>query len=452
MGVLIKNAYIAGKDGAFYGDLLTDGEKIAKVGESIECDGAEVFDAAGRYLLPGGVDPHTHVMLRSGSCRVSDGFAAATRAALIGGTTTIAEHPSFHDRGVPLSFAIDETLAEGEGSSFVDFGVHLVFQRYDDEIAREVPEIISRGFPTGKVYTTYVGKLSDNEIFELMLKMKEAHGLLFYHCENDAITNGLAAQYRKNLPTKYSCWPKSRPDYCEAEAVRRVLALSRAAQVPSYIVHLSTQEALEEVIRARRAGVQVYVETCTQYLTLTDSCYDQENGLDFVMAPPLRKSSDCERLWHALGQGDIDTVGTDHCSFSRADKVRLGAENIFKAPGGIPGIESRMEILFSEGVMKKRLSLERFVAVTATNPAAILGFKDKGRLEAGADADLVIIDPEKTHTLTVDTLHQKVDYTPYEGMTVRGCVTDVWLRGEHKVADGKLVSETPSGKLVRRAL
>lgn len=451
MSVLIKNGIIGTAERSFRGDLLIEDEKIAAVGGSLYCGGAEVIDAAGRYLLPGGVDPHTHVMLRAGENSVSDGFAAATRAALFGGTTSVVEHPGFTAEEDPLARAVELTVAEGEGRSYTDFGVHLVFRRYDGNIARELPGLVSEGFPTGKVYTTYAGRLTDEEIFPLMLRMKEAGGLLFYHCENDAITNGLAAGFQRELPASCLCWPKSRPDYCEAEAVKRVLALSRAAEVPAYIVHLSTKAALDEVILARRAGQKVYVESCPQYLTLTDKCYEKENGLDYVMAPPLRSRGDCNRLWRALAQGDIDTVGTDHCSFSRADKTRLGAENVFLSPGGIPGIETRMELLFSEGVMKNRLSLERFVAVTATNPAAILGLDGKGRIEEGADADLILIDPAKSKRLSVDTLHQQVDYTPYEGITVTGCVTDVWLRGRHLIRDGALAESVPRGKFVKRA-
>lgn len=452
MTILIKNGIIGTAVRSFRGDLLIEGEKIAAVGGSLYCGGAEVVDAAGRYLLPGGVDPHTHVILQSGDNRVSDGFPAATRAAVFGGTTAIVEHPGFTAAGAPLSEAVGLTVAEGEGASYTDFGVHLVFQHYDGEVARELPAAVAQGFPTGKVYTTYAGRLTDEEIFPLMRAMNEAGGLLFYHCENNAVVNGLAEAYQEKLPTDYRCWPRSRPGYCEAEAVRRVLALARAAESPVYIVHLSTKEALEEAIRARRAGQRVFVETCPQYLTLTESCYQKENGLDYVMAPPLRGQGDCSRLWRALAQGDIDTVGTDHCSFSRADKERLGAENIFKSPGGIPGIETRMELLFSEGVMKNRLSLERFVAVTATNPAAILGLKDKGRIEAGADADLILIDPAQSRKLSAAALHQRVDYTPYEGMTVNGCVTDLWLRGRRLLKAGLLTDEAPHGRLVRRKL
>lgn len=451
MALIIKDGIIGCAEGCFRGDVLVDGEKIAAVGGSLYCGGAEVIDASGLYVLPGGVDPHTHVMLEAGGCCVSDGFKAATLAAVFGGTTTIVDHPSFEAEGAPLSAAPERTVREAEKGSYADFGVHLVFQRYGDETADELTELVEAGFPTGKAYTTYAGRLTDESIFPLMLAMKRAGGLLFYHCENNAIATGLAAMYQASENIPCSRWPESRPDYCEAEAVRRVLALARAAEVPSYIVHVSSRAAMEEIILARRAGQKVFAETCPQYLVLTDECYRGGNGLDYVMAPPLRRAEDCDRLWRALGQGDIDTVGTDHCSFSRADKIRLGSGNVFKAPGGVPGIETRMELLFSEGVMKGRMSLERFVAVTATNPAEILGLDGKGRIAEGADADLIFIDPSKSRRFSVESLHQKADYTPYDGMEITGCVTDVWLRGRRVVENGRLASEEPSGKFVGRS-
>ena len=448
--ILIKNGIIGNAEKSFRGDLLLDGEKIAAAGEAIECFGAEIYDAAGKYVLPGGVDPHTHVMLTVGENRVSDGFEAATRAALAGGTTTIVDHPGFTPDGAPLGEAVKLEAAEGAKGSWCDYGIHLVFQRWDDGVAAELPELAKAGFTTGKVYTTYAGMMKDEDIFQLMGAMKAVGGTLFFHCENNAITTGLGAYYQQELPAGPQLWPKSRPDYAEAEAVKRVLSLAKAAGVAVYIVHLSTAAALNEVILARRAGQKVYAESCPQYLLLDDRRYKCENGLDYVMAPPLRKPRDCARLWSALAQGDIDTIGTDHCSFSRADKERLGSENVFKCPGGIPGVETRMELLFSEGVMKNRLSLERFVAVTAANPAAILGLRDKGRLEAGADADVIIIDPEQKRRITAASLCQSVDYTPYEGIETTGRVTGVWLRGKLAFDGGVITAERPDGKFIAR--
>ena len=454
MITLIKNGIIADPEHSYRGDILIDGETIKAAGESVHCSGEDVtvINAEGMYVLPGGIDPHTHVMLTAGRYKVSDGFKAATSAAMFGGTTTIADHPSFMPEGAHLGSAVVKEVLEGNKGSFTDFGIHIVFQPDIVWTDKELSKLVAAGIPTGKVYTTYDGMTDDRGIFELMLKMKAVGGLLFFHCENDAVTRGLRKLAEARKDTGPTAWPASRPDYAEAEAVNRVLALARAAEVPAYIVHLSTQAGLEEVIKARRAGQIVYAETCPQYLLLTEECYGSEYGLEFVMAPPLRKQGDCNRLWKALAQGDIDTVGTDHCSFSNAVKYRAGGKNVFRTPGGVPGIETRMELLFSEGVMKGRLSLERFVAVTASNPAKILGFTNKGRLSAGADADIIIIDPNREKTISADVLHQKVDYTPYDGIKVKGCVTDVWLRGTHTVINGKMPVRQPFGKLIERKI
>jgi len=448
--VLIKNGIIGNAVKSFVGDVLFEGEKIIETGESIVCSDAEVFDACGCYVVPGGVDPHTHVMLEAGGCRVSDGFTKASYAAVWGGTTTIVEHPGFMPAGSRLAAALDKTLAAGEGNSYTDFGVHAVFQGYGEQVAEELPSVVRSGFPTGKVYTTYDWKMADREIFSLMKEMAKYSGLLLFHAENDAIVNGLAGKFRHDGKTGCSSWPASRPDYCEAEAIYRILSLARSTGTVPYIVHVSSSLGLKKIIEARRSGQKVYAETCPQYLCLTDRCYGYENGLDYVMAPPLRKQSDCSLLWKAIGSGEIDTVGTDHCSFSRADKIKLGCDSVFKAPSGIPGIETRLPVLFSEGVIKGRISLEQFVGITSTNPSRILGLEYKGRIEAGADADIVIIDPGTEYVLSKDSLHQAADYTPYDGMRIRGLPTHIWLRGKAVIINRIFAAEKPFGRFVKR--
>lgn len=450
MSLLIKNGIIGDREKSYRADLLIDGERIAEVAEQIVCDGCDVVDAEGCYVVPGGIDPHTHVMLENAAGKVSDGFRAATEAAILGGTTTIVEHPAFVENGAPLFLPLEKTLAEGSGNSFTDFGIHMVFQRYDAGVSRELEDAVKQGFATGKVYLTYDGKLSDEAIFPLMEDAARLGCTLFYHSENNAIATGLAAEMQKMGKTTPPTWPVSRPDYCEAEAVNRVLSLARSTGALTYIVHLSTAAGLEHIILARKAGQKIYAETCPQYLCLTDECYSRENGLDYVMAPPLRTQADCDRLWKAIGNGDIDTVGTDHCSFSREIKEKLGKENVFKSPGGIPGIETRMLILFSEGVLKGRISLEQFVGVTAANVAEILGVPGKGKIAPGMDADIAIIDPAVEKTLSLETLHQKVDYTPYDGMQVRGWPTYVWLRGKQMIRDGNFVADGPEGNFIKR--
>lgn len=450
--ILIRNGIIGHAGGSFRGDVLVEGERIVEVNELIVCDGADVVDAEGCYVVPGGIDPHTHVCLQYRGNRVSDGFGAATMAAIWGGTTTIVEHPGFTPAGSHLSLAVNETVKSGEGVSYTDFGVHMVFQRYDRSIAAEIPALVESGFATGKVYTTYDGRLTNEEIFLLMKRMAEIRGLLLYHAEDNEIISQLIGEFQNMGIIERVFWPMSRPDYCESEAVERILALAKSAGTLTYIVHLSTLLGLNKIIEGRNTGQKIFAETCPQYLCLTDKCYEKENGLDYVMAPPLRKQSDCNALWQAIGNGTIDTVGTDHCSFSRKDKVRLGGNNIFNSPGGIPGIETRMPIMFSEGVLKGRISLEQFVGVTSSNPARILGIKGKGLLAPGYDADIVIIDPNAEKILSVETLHQKVDYTPYDGMKVRGLPAYVWLRGVPMLVNGQFVADRPSGRFLKRFL
>ena len=450
--ILIKNGTVGKADGAFRGDVLIDGEKIIEVKEVIECGDAEVVDAEGSYVVPGGVDPHTHVSLASNGRSVSDGFEAATRAALWGGTTTIVEHPGFVPEGSPLSLAVDDAVKKGTGTSYTDFGVHIVFQGTNGFSEEELRELVGHGHATGKVYTTYNARMTDEQIVPLMKNMERSGGLLLYHAENDKEIWRITSYYEKKRMTGSKYWPLSRPDHCEAEAMELILELAKSTGVPTYIVHLSTSLGLKSIMEARAHGQKVYAETCPQYLCLTDELYRTENGIDFIMAPPLRRKKDCEALWKAIASGDIDTIGTDHCSFSRADKVKYGGENVFRSPGGVPGIETRMPILFSEGVMKGRISLERFVAVTSTNPATILGLQEKGRIEPGADADIVIIDPKAEKVLSNDTLHQKVDYTPFDGMKVKGFPSHVWLRGMPVLAEGVFIAEVPSGKFVKRFL
>lgn len=457
MSLLIKNGIIGDNERSFRADVLISGEKIAEVREDISPGCAEVVDADGCYVVPGGIDPHTHVMLRGANAGVSDGFRAATAAAVWGGTTTIVEHPGFEADGTSLFPALEKTLAEGAENSFTDFGIHAILQCWSGQIGEELRQAALAGFATGKIYTTYDAKLEDGAIFHAMKVMGENQALPFFHAENDAIIKALTYEYESAGKTSPEFWPKSRPNYAEAEAIYRIAAIAGAvretgnAPGDTYIVHLSTKAGLKNIIEARRAGLTMYAETCPHYLVLTAESY-KTMGLDLVMAPPLREEKDRDALWKALGNGDIDTVGTDHCSFSRADKERLGGENVFKAPGGIPGIETRMPLIFSEGFVKGRISLEQFVGVTSANAARILGIKDKGKIAPGMDADIAVIDPSSEKIAGVGMLHQKVDYTPYCGMKVRGWPTHVWLRGMPMIAAGTFVAPEPRGKFLKRFL
>ena len=317
------------------------------------------------------------------------------------------------------------------------------------------PPFTKNGIASLKVYLTYSGRLGDEEIIQVMKATRDAGGLLTFHAENHSIINELTGNLRKNGdiadPANH---PKSRPDYAEAEAINRLIALSRAAgNVPLYIVHLSTASGLEIIRNAQKQGLEIYAETCPQYLTLTDSCYREpdDRGLQYIMAPPLRTEQDCEALWEGLADGTISVVATDHCSFSYSQKLNKGKADIFKTPGGIPGVETRIPLLFSEGVLKKRIDINRFVQLISTNPARIMGLApQKGDIKIGADADLLILDPTAEKTISHEILHQHVDYTPFTGMKVTGWPQTVILRGRTIVHKEEISVAKGFGNFVHR--
>ena len=435
-------------------DILVENGKIAAIGNDLPApENGRVIDATGCYVMPGGIDVHTHLNLTVGQEKVSDGFYHGSAAAAFGGTTTIVEHPGFGPTGCGLHHQVELYREQARDRMVVDYGLHGVVQHVDKAVLENVASLVKDGIPSLKIYLTYSGRLDDDEIIAMLKAAKNAGALLTFHAENHAIITALTSDIRqKNSVIIPSCHPKSRPGYCEAEAIGRLIALARAAgDVPMYIVHLSTAAGLEIIRRAREAGQEVYAETCPQYLCLTDECYQQENGVQYLMSPPLRTRQDCDALWGGLADGTIDVVATDHCSYSLARKQALGNEDAFKAPGGIPGVETRLPLLFSEGVMRKRIHLNRFVQLVSANPARIMGLApQKGDITPGADADLLLIDPRKTCRLTVDTLHQRVDYTPFAGMEITGWPVQVMLRGKMIVEDDRLAASPGYGSFIRR--
>ncbi|MBQ9882144.1 MAG: amidohydrolase family protein [Synergistes sp.] len=405
MALVIKNAIIADIEHSFRGDVLIEGEKIAAVGSAIHASKAGVLDAAGKYLFPGGIDLNLSM---SAGAADNDDLAAA----LYGGTTAASiACPTAPGCGV---------ITDG---SYIDLT------------------------PSGAsgVFAALEAGTDDSGIFSLAAEAAERGGPLICRCENGALTAGLTGIMQKQQKTDSSMWPAVRPAYAEAGAVHRLLTAARAAGASVYIYCISTADALDEIISARRSGQTVYAGTCPHYLILTDELYKSTDAPLFTAAPPLRRQRDCERLWHALAQGDIDCISSDHHAFSAADKRSYG-ENVFTCPAGMPGIETRISLLFSEGVIKNRISPERFAAVTAGTPAEIAGLSGKGRIAAGMDADLILIDPSMKAVISAQRLHQKSDYTPYQGMELEALVTDVWLRGRHLIENRVMTDEAPHGR------
>lgn len=451
--VLIKNGTVVTPDEAVRSDVMVSGELISAIAPHIDAaSGCEVIDASGMIVFPGGVDAHTHVNLTVGRSHVSDGWLEGTRAAAFGGTTTVVEHPGFGPEGCPLSHQLEIYRREA-GEAVVDYGIHGVFQHWDSDIEAELPGVVAGGYPSFKAYMTYDGRLDEMALLRAMRALKEAGGLMTVHAENHAIVSYLADKYKRQAPASVLSHPLSRPGYAEALAIETAIALAEAAGgAPLYIVHLSTAEGLEAIRRARASGKKVWAETCPQYLLLTDECYEGnfEDALRYVMAPPLRKQGDVEALWEGLFDGSISTVGTDHCSFAWNDKKEKARGSVFNCPGGIPGVETRLALLYSEGVLKRGLSLTRFTDLVSGNPARLFGLSRKGAIAVGCDADLLVFDPQVEQKISVRQLHQTVDYTPYESMIVRGWPHKVLLRGNIIISDGCFTGRQGQGKFIAR--
>ncbi|MCF6267425.1 MAG: dihydropyrimidinase [Desulfuromusa sp.] len=457
MKKVIKNGVVVTAEESFTADLLVDNDKIAKIAPQIEVDGStEVIDAAGCYVLPGGVDVHTHLNLALGSRHVSDGFYHGMRAAAFGGTTTIVDHPEAGPAGCSLFHQPRFYQQQIEKEAVIDYGIHGVFQRVDADILRQIPELIESGIPSIKAYLTYDGMLEDGEVEQVLQAMEPAHGLTAFHAEDDETIKRLRVKYGQEGKLSAIYHAKSRPDTAEAEAIRRILEIAeRSGNIPVYIVHLSTAKGLEEIKKARQKGQQVFAETCPQYLLLNQSCYQQEGdeGLKYIMAPPLRTAADQETLWQGVIDGSIDVIATDHCSFSFADKVKYGKDDFRQCPGGCPGVETRLPVIFSAAVDKGRITINQFVDLVATNPAKIMGlYPRKGALRVGADADLILWNQNIEKTISVETLHQKCDYTPFAGMVTKGWPILTMVRGQVVVKNGIFIGKKGSGQFIARKL
>lgn len=455
MKLLVKNGRIATDSEVFQGDILIEGEKIKAVGMDLSEADAEVIDATDCYVIPGGVDVHTHMDLQAGKYRAVDDFYDGTVAAACGGTTTIVDHMAFGPKGCSLWHQVDEYHRLADGKAVIDYGFHGVIQHVNVSILQEMKEIAEQeGITSFKIYTTYDDMLTDDEIFQVLQEAKKDGIVIAVHCENDGVINYLRGKYREAGCSEPKYHPLSRPAHCEAEAIDRLLHLAAMADdAPLYIVHLSSKEGLLEVMKARSAGQKHFaVETCTQYLTLTDDLYeDKKEGLKAIMSPPLRKIEDNEALWQALTDGVIDTVATDHCPFNFEKEKQAGAEDFTACPNGAPGVEERMRILFSEGVMKGRITLPQMVQYLCTNPSRMYGlYPQKGTILPGADADLVILDPRKERILTHADMHSAVDYTCYEGMSVKGEIELVMQRGHIIVKDNQFLGKPGDGHYLKR--
>jgi dihydropyrimidinase len=458
MKTLIKNGHVVTAVDSYTADILIDGPTIAMIGVDLEkVLGAvdKTIDAAGKLIIPGGIDPHTHMDLPFGGTSSSDDFETGTRAAALGGTTTIIDF-AVQYRGQSLNQALDVWFAKAEGKAAIDYGFHLIVTDLPDERLPELKTLINQGVSSFKLFMAYPGVflVDDGTIFKAMSTAGEAGGLICMHAENGVVIDVLvkrALAEGKRAPKYHAL---TRPARAEAEGVHRAIALAEMANSPVYIVHLSCNEALREVQAARDLGLPAYAETCPQYLFLDDTYYEKEDfeGAKYVMTPPLRDKANQEQLWKGLRGNDLQVISTDHCPFCFKEQKELGRDDFSKIPNGGPGVENRMSLIFDGGVVQKRISLNRFVELTSTAAAKIFGlFPKKGTIAVGSDADIVIFDPDLEETISAKTHHMRVDYNAYEGRTVCGVTDTVLVRGNVVVESRIFKGKAGNGRFLKRS-
>ena len=453
MRTLFKGGTVVSGTGTKRADLLIENEKIVESGRNLKADADKVVDVTGCFLFPGFIDAHTHFDLDVCNTTTADDFYTGSRAALRGGTTTVIDF-ACPNKGESLHYGLDLWHKKADGRTFCDYGFHMTIDDWNESIRAELPDMFAKGISSFKMYMTYPAMMvGDRDMYWALKELKSLGGLCGVHCENAGVIDGMIAERKNSGQFSPACHPLTRPPYLEAEAVSRLLRIAQAAEAPVVIVHLTNQEALKEVQHARDRGQKVYVETCPQDLLLDDSVYfneDYSQAARYVCAPPIRDKSQQALLWKALRRGDIQTISTDHCSFTLEQKD-AGREDFTKIPGGLPGVETRGELIYSYGVAAKRISAQRMCLALSENPARMYGlFPRKGHLRPGADADIVVYDPGASHVIRADDCVANVDYNPYEGFVTAGGIRQVWLRGNLAVENGKVLDETPQGRYMAR--
>ncbi len=453
MSILITNGRIITATDDYVGDIFIEEERITAIGTALPMQADRTIDATGKLVFPGGIDVHTHLDMPFGGTTSADDFESGTIAAAHGGTTSIVDF-AIQYRGQTLHHAWDTWLKKAEGKAAIDYGFHMIMTELNDQVELEMDALVRQGVTSFKLFMAYPGvfMMDDASIFKALLRTGKNGGTICVHAENGGVIDVLVQKALAEGKTAPKYHALTRPARAEAEATHRAIALAEMADVPIYIVHLSSAEALEIVTEARDRGLPAFAETCPQYLFLSDDNYDEPgfDGAKYVMSPPLRAKATQQRLWRGLAGNDLQAISTDHCPFCMKEK-RLGDGDFSKIPNGAPGIETRMSLVYDGGVLTGQISLNRFVELTSTSPAKIFGlFPRKGTIAPGSDADIVIFDPDRKMTLGVKTLHMNVDYNPYEGREVTGVTETVLSRGRVIIDQGQFVGRAGSGSFIKR--
>ena len=449
--VIIKGGEVFTAGDRFVADIGIKDGKVAAIACGLE-NGEKIIDAAGKWVFPGAIDIHTHLDAPLHGSHTLDDWYQGTYTAAFGGVTCVVDYPN-QIVGESLHDTFQRIIDNAEDKAVIDYSASPVITDRTEEVYKELPGLIADGFPTYKVFMAYDFRVNDSELVRLLDVIGSAGGILGVHCEND-----LAIQYMTNKmieegKTEPKYHPLSRPPVTEEEATGRVIRTASMVGAPVLIVHVSAKGALKEISEAKNRGEAVYAETCPHFLLLDEEVYDQsiEEAAKYVVTPPIRNEEHREALWEAMKAGTISLVSSDHCAFSIKEKLRLGTGAFNKIPHGAPGIETRVPLLFSEGVMKGRITPNKFVEVVSTNPAKIAGlFPEKGTIAVGSDADILIMDKDKEHVISVDTLHGVCDFTPFEGYKTQGWIDTVLSRGRVVIADDELKAEPGIGTLVKR--
>lgn len=453
MRVLIKNGILVNADGQAKQDLLIESGIVRQIADNITpplpCD---VIDAQGCYVMPGGIDVHTHFNINVGIARSCDDFFTGTRAAACGGTTTIIDHMGFGPAGCRLKHQLEVYHGYAGHKAVVDYSFHGVIQHVNPAILDEIPAMVEEGISSFKFYLTYQYKVNDDEALQVLRRLHNSGALATVHPENDAAITRKRAEFQAAGLTAPRYHALSRPLECEAEAIARMINLAQlAGNAPLYIVHLSNGLGLDYARLARERHQPVWVETCPQYLLLDERRYEAEDALKFILSPPLRNVREQDKLWCGISDGAIDTIATDHCTFPMTQRQHLSSGDFSRCPNGLPGVENRLLLLFSNGVMSGRISPERFVALTSATPAKLFGlWPQKGVLAPGADGDVVIIDPRQTTVIRHTDLHDNCDYSPWEGTRCSGAIIRTLSRGETLYSDGVFTGKAGRGRFLRR--
>ncbi len=453
---IITNGRVVTASDTYASDVAIGNGRIVAIGQSLPPENASrIIDAAGKYVLPGGIDVHTHLDMPFGGTTSSDDFETGTRAAAFGGTTTLIDF-AIQYKGQTLRTAFDTWMQKASAKAVCDYAFHCIITELADAQLDEMNALVREGVTSFKLFMAYPGvfMLDDGSIFKALRATATNGGLVCMHAENgnaiDVIVQQALAEGKK--APKYHAL--TRPTTAEAEATSRAIALAEMAGAPVYIVHLSCNDALEKVREARDRGLPVYAETCPQYLYLSIENFDVPDfeGAKYVFTPPLREKWHQEKLWNGLKSDHLQVVSTDHCPFCFKEQKELGRNDFTKIPNGGPGVEHRMSLIYSGGVAAGRFSVNRFVELVCTTPAKLFGlYPRKGTIAVGSDADLVIFDPNRKHTISAKTHHMRVDYSMFEGIQVMGMPVTVLSRGRVVVESDKFLGRAGAGEFVKRS-